>query len=138
MKIAIALLIASLFILPTMAVAPVQASTPTPLPTEHMYSASELLDRLGAKPYDEHIVAEVPDVHPQVIPLFGEGGSWFLTFIKLFSENSVMRLIMLLIGIFLMIKLTAYVLRRVTGGKTAAEVAPQIKMELQRKQKYLR
>jgi len=94
--------------------------TPVPTPTQRFYSRAEILSRWGAKYYDpaSHMDLDVPG---KMQDTFGEGGSYYITFLIMAAENgSLQTLSYVLIGI-IVIGFLLTVIHRIAGSSEAAQ-----------------
>lgn len=95
--------------------------TPLPSPTMRAYSRAEIMSRWGVKPYDKIDIPEL-DMGPRVGGMVEEGGSWFMTFMYLASENGALQLIMYLVAILAVGWFLLSIIHRVMRGNTYQQI----------------
>ncbi len=89
--------------------------TPIPTPTQRYFSRAEILAQWGAKYYDEasHLNLDVPGKLPGT---FGEGGSYYITFLIMAAENGSLQTFTYILVAVLVIGFLLTVIHKITGG----------------------
>lgn len=106
------LILLPLLILPTAANA--QGPTPTPVP-ERMYSASSLLEQLGAQPIHITPMPAGLNMANYVIPIAQQAGSGWWTVINLYQTAGAMQIIMVFLMLVLAAALILGIMRKLQG-----------------------
>lgn len=126
----ILLISALLLFLPTSAA---QAATPTPFPTptpEPMYSRTDLLAKIAAKPYHITPMFEDLDMMTKVSDTTLDGTSWGLTFLSILNDVGVQTFF---IGILLLLILVFWSRKMIIEKMKKREISPA---EAQFRQQY--